>query len=179
MFTFKSALAFSLSALFIANTPAHAAVFPQNLLGLDKTAISNDLEASGYNIEIAEDGFNYRAAYKDRSKHFLDGGFTLCKGKTVSVVIGIDAYAEYEDQLRLLLKRYGQPVVSVRTAEMVDGDIPYVVFEWETSEQRISLDSYPPSKFWRIPTTTRTALLNFLDLKQKCYFMPPRIKGSD
>lgn len=165
--------------LSIASGAACAQVSVRSILGTSLDEATSILSARGYEVRTrGDDPSSYKATFRDRSREYMDGNFTVCKGRVVSTVVGLDPDEEYPIQMASLITEYGQPNVKVKTAHLKGGDVTYIDFRWSAGTERIALSDTPPSRFWATTSPHRTVVLSLHDKAQSCFFSPPDV-GED
>lgn len=160
-------------ALSVACSCAYAQMRPQSLLGRSGDEAASFLRSRGYDVRpYGEDPSSYKAIFQNRSEEYMDGNFTLCKGKVVSSTVGLDPDIEYPRQMASLIAEYGQPSVKVETARLKGGDTTYIDFQWAAGVTKIVLSDLPPSPFWATSSPHRAVLLSLYDRSQTCFALP-------
>ncbi len=158
----------------VASGTAYAQVHAPSILGTSRDETTSFLRDRGYEVRPYgdDDASSYKAIFYDRSKDYMDGSFTLCKGRIVSASVGLDPDTEYPRQMASLIAEYGQPTVKVRTAHLKGGDTTYIDFRWVAGTDKIVLSDLPPSPFWATSSPHRTVLLSLEDKAQTCFALP-------
>ncbi|WP_331694438.1 hypothetical protein [Pandoraea sputorum] len=165
--------------LSVASGASCAQVSVRSILGASRDDATSLLSSRGYEVHpYGEDPSSYKAIFRDRSKEYMDGNFTVCKGRVVSAAVGLDPDAEYPIQMASLIAEYGQPNVKVETAHLKGGDATYIDFRWSVGTEKIALSDTPPSRFWAATSPHRTVVLSLHDNAQTCFFSLPDV-GED
>lgn len=126
---------------------------------------------SGYTVSKADssDDMSYDLDFADKSKTYLNGGMTLCKGLVASVNRGLEPDT-YPFVLNRLLTQFGQPKVQIGTFYEKQGAMSYTTLEWDAGSVKISLSDMPPVDSFAGMAPHRLVSLAFDDMSQRCFY---------
>ena len=126
---------------------------------------------SGYTVKKADssDGMSYEMEFSDKSKGYLDGGMTLCKGVVATVNRGLEPDT-YPLVLNRLFTTFGEPKARVGTIYTKQGAMSYPTLVWDVGSIEISLSDMPPNDAVAGMASRREVRLGFDDLSQSCFY---------
>lgn len=126
---------------------------------------------SGYTVEKIDssDGMSYELDFADKSKSYLNGGMTLCKGLVASLNRGLEPDT-YPLVLNRLFSIFGQPKARIGTLYTKQGAMSYATLVWDVGSIEISLSDMPPNDAIVGMASHRDVRLGFDDLSQSCFY---------
>ncbi|HVW49181.1 MAG TPA: hypothetical protein VHC91_02090 [Trinickia sp.] len=126
---------------------------------------------SGYTVTKIDssDGMSYEMDVSDKSKDYLNGSMTLCKGLVATVNRGLEPDT-YPLVLNRLFKTFGQPKARIGTFYTKQGAMSYATLVWDVGSTEISLSDMPSNDAIAGMASHRDVRLGFDDMSQSCFY---------